>query len=220
MAGHEVPAGFLAEVLSQPQYKLTQDWTKKTVVLWYNEYKCTRCGILFTEATNLGSWGCTQHAYYGRTDITSPYWNHPPAGSKWPCCGQTVKSNPLFERGCVRADHTDHPTGGIQCAHTTCLIPYPIGPWKPEHSVAVEKAVFDQLKKLQGRAVITEEQFLSDQLRSKLPYVGHSEEGVTQSLSDQRRQHATKILSKNNRYHQIYIRRFDLATELEKSACL
>lgn len=86
-----------------------------------------------------------------------------------------------------------------------------------KHSVAVDAVVFGQLKNLYGKALITEEQFLSDRARGQFAYVGHSEEGVEPDPDaiERNKINAHKLLTKVNLYHQIYIRRFDLAKELE-----
>lgn len=89
--GVDVEPGLLQNALSnQPTFKLNTHWNKKALVLVTNEYQCTRCGRSFTEAENLGSWACSQHACYGQQSITSPFLFKPPVGSTWPCCGKKV----------------------------------------------------------------------------------------------------------------------------------
>jgi len=59
------------------------------------ERQCLRCGVLYCERTNIGSWSC--RAYHpGAAFVTAHQ-------RTVPCCGRARES-----RGCVAADHSDY----------------------------------------------------------------------------------------------------------------
>ena len=113
-----------------------------------------------------------------------------------------------FDKGCVPADHTDNPVGA---------------PWEAKHDELLPDVLLTYLKNLKPNALITEQQYVSDTMRAQLPYVGHSDRGFEPREDEGRsstrggRKSGNKILSKDNRYPNVYIRRFDLAKEQEMS---
>lgn len=67
-----------------------------------------------------------------------------------------------LDKGCVPADHTDNPVAA---------------PWEAKHDVLLPDVLLTYLKNLKPKALITEQQYVSDSQRHKLPFVGHSDVG-------------------------------------------
>lgn len=78
--------------------QLGADWDQ-VIARWATEDRvCVRCGLLYKEIENLGTWRCSQHAW------------PEPQGPRWTCCGQVVRVTPSpVVKACVRADHCDLP---------------------------------------------------------------------------------------------------------------
>lgn len=84
-------------------FMLDKEW-KDVVKRWQTLLlECARCGTLYKEIDNIGTWKCHQH---------SLGWNYQGKGtfrekSQWDCCGEKMKHNlPGDPRGCVRGDHS------------------------------------------------------------------------------------------------------------------
>lgn len=101
--------------------------------LWEQPEVCGRCGVKFTELTNMGRWECKYHPgheepakTYSRK-LTSGGWE-PVRYGKWTCCGKQ-----LYQEGCTACDHSKaahgiHPNDvmkGVQVEWLRSLQPTP-----------------------------------------------------------------------------------------------
>jgi len=65
------------------------------------ERECVRCGMVYRERDNIGSWAC--RAFHPGANFVTAH------ERVLPCCGQ-----PRSAIGCVRADHTDYYEYGLE----------------------------------------------------------------------------------------------------------
>lgn len=77
---------------------------------WSEELVCVRCGVLFTELSNIGKWECSFHpgkktrGAQNHSIRTSAAWVQTPE-YRWSCCGKLWSSN--HDAGCVSCDHSN-----------------------------------------------------------------------------------------------------------------
>lgn len=62
--------------------------------IFNSDRSCKRCGVQYTEKTNIGRWRCM--AFHPLSRFTTPH------DTQYPCCDRAIGSD-----GCVPADHTD-----------------------------------------------------------------------------------------------------------------
>jgi predicted nucleic acid-binding Zn-ribbon protein len=90
------------------------------------QHKCVRCGTIYNEIENIGSWECKQHVLSWNAHCRGSFYG----AHSWDCCGDTFPSN-----------LTDHPRGCVPCDHNTLDFPYQA----PEHDVVLPTVLLQYL---------------------------------------------------------------------------